>query len=103
MEIVTTILGALLFAATLWGSIKLVDRYNSRNSMAIAAIIGGFFGFAAPALGMIFMALPLIALMYLLVQFYELGIGRSVAVIGAMIASNIALAEIAAGLEKLAS
>jgi hypothetical protein len=103
MAIITTIIGALLFGLTLWGSIKLFDRYNSRNSLAVAAIIGGFFGFAAPALGLIFLFLPLIALMYLLVQYYELGLIRSVAVIGAMVAANIALSEIIAAIARLAT
>lgn len=100
MELVTFILGTLIFAALLWGGIKLVDRYNSRNSIAVAVIIGAFFGFAAPALGFFFMALPLIALMYLLVAYYDLGLIRSIIVVVAMIAGNLALAEITGAIAR---
>lgn len=103
MEILTTLIGALIFALTLWGSIKLVDRYNSQNKLAVAGIIGVVFGFCAPALGSMFMILPLVALMYLLIQFYDLGLIRSFAVVGAMFASNLLLAPIVRELSRLAA
>ena len=97
------LIGAVLFAFTFWGAIKLVDRYNSRNSLVVAGIIGSFMAFAAPSLGLILIALPLIALMYLLVNYYELGLLRSIAVIVALWAMNLATAAIATKLTALAA
>lgn len=92
MEWISIVVGALVFAVTLWGSIKIFDRYNSHNTLAVAAIIGLVFSFAAAA-GTVMFLLPLVALMYLLVAFYDLGILRAFAVVGSMIAMQLALAE----------
>jgi hypothetical protein len=103
MQILSMLLGVALFSITLWAGIKLVDRYNSRNSIAVAAIIGGVFGLVAPAMPIFFFALPLIALLYLLVNYYELGLIRSVAVVIAMFAANMAVGALVERLSQLAA
>lgn len=100
MEIISIVLGALIFAGTLWGSIKLLERYNPRNSFGLAAFIGVIFALVAPALGLFLFILPLVALGYLLVNFYELGILKSLGVIGLMIGANILLSEMAVSLAR---
>jgi len=93
MEIISIVLGAAIFGSTLWGSIKLLERYNPRNTWGMAAFIGLVFGLTAPALGLVLVLLPLVALGYLLVNYYELGLLKSLGVIGLMLGANIALAE----------
>jgi len=90
MAFINFVIGALLFGLAMWGGIKILDRYNSRNSLALAGVIGAVFSLAAPVFG-IFMVLPLVALLYLLVSYYDLGLLRSFGVVGIMYGSLIAL------------
>lgn len=88
MEILSVVISALLFGSTFWASLKLFDRYNSKNSLGLAVFIGFVFAISAPA--SLFM-LPLIALLYLLVSYYDVGFIRSFAVVGTLFAMHIAI------------
>jgi hypothetical protein len=97
VQIISTLIAALAFGGTFWASIKLFDRYNSRNTFGLAALLGVVFAFSAPS--SLFL-LPLIAMLYLLVSYYDLGLFKSFAVVGSMFAMNVALA---VGLHRLAA
>jgi hypothetical protein len=86
------VISAAVFALTLWGSIKLLDRYNTRNTLPIAAFVGIVFAAFSP--GSIFVLLPLVALLYLLVSYYDIGFFKSFGVVGSMIAMNLGLQEL---------
>ena len=98
MEIISIVLGALFFGFTLWGVIKAYDRYNPRNTLPVALIIGSVFAVMAPVFGLFLLVLPLVALCYLLINYYELGLLSSLFVLGAMIISNVAHAELMAAI-----
>lgn len=88
MEILSVVVGALMFGTTFWASLKIFDRYNSKNTLGLAVFIGFVFALSGPSL---FFLLPLVALLYLLVSYYDLGIIRSFAVVGTLFAMNIAV------------
>jgi hypothetical protein len=88
LEILSVIVSALLFGTTFWASLKIFDRYNSKNTLGLAVFIGFVFAFSGPS--MLFM-LPLVALLYLLVSYYDLGFIKSFAVVGSLFAMNIAV------------
>ena len=88
MEILSVIISALLFGTTFWASLKIFDRYNSKNTLGLAVFIGFVFAFSGPS--MLFL-LPLVALLYLLVSYYDLGFIKSFAVVGSLFAMNIAV------------
>jgi len=82
METVVSILiSTLLSAFVLWLSIKIVDGHNPANTFVLALILGlGFSVFGSFCIGPL-MILPLVALLMLLVRFYELGLGKSLLVV----------------------
>ena len=94
MYLIQVLVGAVVFGLTLWGGIKLVDRYNTHNSIPLALIIGVVFAAMAPMFGAVLIVLPLIALLYLLINFFNLGLLQSLAVFIAMGAMNLALGEV---------
>jgi len=63
----------MLYGIGLWGSIKLLDHYNTRNSLAMALAVGLLFALIVPWLGLLFSVLPLMGLLFLLVFYYQLG------------------------------
>ena len=78
---VSILISTLLSAFVLWLSIKIVDRYNSSNSFGLALILGlGFSIFGSFCIGPL-MVLPLVALLFLLIRFYDLGLGKSLLVV----------------------
>ncbi len=82
METVVSILiSTLISAFVLWLSIKIVDRYNSSNTFGLALILGlGFSIFGSFCIGPL-VILPLVALLFLLIRFYDLGLGKSLLVV----------------------
>lgn len=95
MTITGLIFGILLFTATFWVSLQLVDTDNPRNSLGTAAVIGTVMSVFGSMVGPFFAILPLVCLLKLLVGYYDLGILKSFAVVGMMFALNLGLAIIA--------
>jgi len=69
---------SLLFAVSLWGAVKIIDRYNTRNKPAMAAVIGVVFAVFVPTFGFFFVAFPLMALLFVMVFYYDLGYARGI-------------------------
>jgi hypothetical protein len=88
LEILSVLISALLFGTTFWASLKIFDRYNSRNTLGLAVFIGFVFAISGPS-GLFL--LPLVALLYLLVSYYDLGFIKSFGVVGSLFAMNIAV------------
>jgi hypothetical protein len=74
-------LGTLLYGFGLWGAIKIIDRYNTTNSLALAMVIGAVLAVVMPVFGLVFVAMPLAGLLFVLVFAYDLGYGRGALVI----------------------
>lgn len=74
-------LGALLYGFSMWGSIKILDRYNTRNTLSLAMFLGTILAVVMPVFGMLFVALPVVGLLFILVFVYDLGYGRGLLVI----------------------
>lgn len=72
---------ATLYAFTTWASIKIIDRYNTRNTMGAAIACGVVFGTIIPFAGMLFAMIPLVGLMFVFVIYYDLGFIRAVVTI----------------------
>jgi hypothetical protein len=71
-----------VFAFTLWLSLRIFAPSNTDNTPGTAVFIGIVFGISGVLFGFnYFIALPLIALLYLLIQFYNLGLIRSFCVV----------------------
>ena len=78
------VIGTLLFGGALWASIKLLEPSNHENSIGLALIVGAAFAFTTPH--GLFVAIPLVAVMYLLIGFYDMGFIRALGVIAAIAA-----------------
>jgi hypothetical protein len=82
MSILTLIIGAAIFATALWGSLAILDRGNSRNNIGTAAVLGLVFSIpSALGFGLLSGIIPLIALLLVLVQYYDIGLIRSLLVV----------------------
>ena len=66
-----------LYGFSTWASIKIIDRYNTRNTMGAACAVGIMFGGVVPFAGMLLGFLPLAGLLMVLVAYYDLGFVRS--------------------------
>lgn len=77
-------IATVLFGGVLWGSIKLLEPGNHENSLGLALIVGLAFAFTTPH--GLFVAIPLVAVMYLLLGFYDMGFIKALAVIAAVAA-----------------
>ena len=76
---------SVVFAFTLWLSLKILAPNNTDNTPGTAVFIGIIFGLAGVLFGFgYFFALPLVALLYILIQFYDLGLIRSFCVVAMM-------------------
>ncbi|MGK0357928.1 MAG: hypothetical protein ACI9U2_000211 [Bradymonadia bacterium] len=95
MTITGLIFGILLFTATFWVSLRLIDADNPRNRLGTAAVIGTVMSVFGSMVGPFFALLPLVCLLQLLVRYYELGILKSFAVVGMMFVLNLGVAIIA--------
>lgn len=76
------VIGTLLFGGTLWASIKLLEPANPENTIGLALIVGAAFSLTTPH--GLFVAIPLVAVMYLLLGFYDMGFVRGLGVIAAI-------------------
>jgi len=72
MFILNFIANVLVLTACIYGSIKLVDRYNSRNKLGTAAVIALVFAIFGGMGGSILFFLPLLAYFFILVKYYDL-------------------------------
>lgn len=78
--IINCVFGAVIFGISLWLSIRIICGYNSNNTIGTALLIGVVYTIAG-AIGMGFALLLIIAMMYILIGHYNLGLIRSVVVI----------------------
>jgi len=81
--IIQVAISTVLVGAAMFASIWLVDRYNSRNKLPTAFFVAAVLSFFAPMSVGFLAILPLVALFYILLNFYELGFLKSIAVIAA--------------------
>ena len=88
------VLGILVFTATFWTSLHIIDTDNPKNTIGTAALIGTVMSVFGSMVGPIFILLPLIALLQLLVRYYDLGIIRSFSVVFMMFALNFGIASV---------
>ncbi len=79
MTFLVFLISAAVFAGTFWLSIRLVDGYNSRNTLPTAAFVAVFITAGAMFGGPILGFLPLVATLYLLVRYYDLTLIRAFA------------------------
>lgn len=77
-------IATVLYGGVLWASIKILDPGNHENSIGLALIVGLAFGFTIPH--GLFIAIPLFAVMYLLLGFYDMPFIKGLAVIAAIAA-----------------
>lgn len=89
-------LGIFIFAATFWTSLQLLDSHNPKNTMGTALLIGTVMSVFGSLVGPFLLLLPLVALLQLLVRYYDLGIMRSFGVVFMMFALNFGLSSILA-------
>lgn len=90
------VLGILVFSATFWTSLHVLDTDNPKNTVGTALLIGTVFSVFGSMVGPIFILLPLVALLQLLVRYYDLGIMRSFGVVFLMFALNFGVASVIA-------
>jgi hypothetical protein len=73
---------SIVFAFALFLSLRILSPYNTENTPGTAVFIGLAFGISGVLFGFgYFAVLPLLALFYLLIQFYNLGLIRSFCVV----------------------
>lgn len=97
--VISFVLGTLFFAIGLKVSLMLLDNGNFRNTWGAAGLYGAIFALpAALGTGIFFGLLPLIALLFLLIRYYEVGLLRSFLVVILMGLINTGLAMIVAPL-----
>ena len=91
--VLSFILGAACFAIALRLAVAILDRGNSSNTWGAALLFGAIFALpAALGVGVLFGLIPLVALLLILIRFYDLGIGRSLLVVILMGVLNFAMA-----------
>jgi hypothetical protein len=91
--LIAFVLGALFFAIGLKVSLMVLDNGNTRNTWGAAGLYGAIFALpAALGTGLFFGLIPLIALLFLLIRFYEVGLLRSFLVVILMGLINTGLA-----------
>jgi len=91
MDIVLSIvISAVIFTFGLWGSIKVVGGYPSKNTLMSAAVFGIIFSLFGTFAGS-FSLIILVALFLLLMRYYELGVVQSIIVIVLMAVFNLAI------------
>jgi hypothetical protein len=88
---ISILISTVLSGLVLWLSIKIVERHNPANTLLTAMLLGlGFSIFGSFCFGPL-LILPLVALLLLLVRFYDLGIGKSLLVVVLIGALKLAL------------
>lgn len=88
---ISILISTVLSGFVLWLSIKIVERHNPANTLLTAMLLGlGFSIFGSFCFGPL-LILPLVALLLLLVRFYDLGIGKSLLVVLLIGALKLAL------------
>ena len=85
------LISTLLSAFVLWLSIKIVERYNDANTFPVALVIGLVFSVFGSFCSGPLIILPLVAMMFILLRFYELGLLKSLLVVVLIGALNIGI------------
>lgn len=100
-------LGTVVFGLLLWLSLKIIAPGCGQNSLGLALFIGIFFALTAVLVGNshpAFLALPVVALLYVLIGPYELGLARSLLTMVLMGVLEYALNRLLpAAIEKISS
>ena len=92
MQILQVMASSVIFAFTLWFSLKIFAPEKTENTPGTAVFIGVIFGLSGVLFGYgYFFALPLVALFYLLIHFFDLGLIRSFCVIALMTLSSFVI------------
>ena len=86
-------LSALIFAVIFWGSICILDRGNPRNKFSLAVFFGFLFALFSMLPGSFILGfIPLAAIFLLLLNFYQLGLLKILAIIFILTATSLFLA-----------
>lgn len=101
MVLLKILVGTAIVAGVMYGSIRLLDPPNDKNSLFMAVFCGAGFSLMGIC-GSFFALLPMIAMIYLFINFYNLGLLKAFAItavmgflyFGAMIVMNIVQAAV---------
>lgn len=77
--------GSLVSALIWWGSIKIVDRGNERNSFVAALVVAIAYSFVVSTLGILIAIFPLVGFLLLLFHYYRLDIGQCIMAFALMV------------------
>jgi len=83
------VLGTLQFAAVFYYSIKLIDPDNDKNNIIIALVVGFVYNFIGSIGGLLLGILPLVAMIMILMNYYDLELTQTIIVIAVLIATNL--------------
>ena len=83
MVILKILVGTAIVAGVVYGGIRLLDPPNDKNSLFMAVFSG--VGFSLMGIcGSFFALLPIIAMLYLFINYYNVGMVKSFAITAAM-------------------
>lgn len=83
------VLGTLQFAAVFYYTIKLIDPDNDKNNIIIALVIGFVYNSIASIGGLFLGIIPLVAMVLILTNYYDLELTQAIIVIAVLIVANL--------------
>jgi hypothetical protein len=78
MPFVFLVLRIAIFTALIYGSIKIVDAYNTKNNWVTALVISVVFSLFANWVGGLLIVFPLFIYLLILTKYYDLGLIQSI-------------------------
>lgn len=83
------VLGTLQFAAVFYYTIKLIDPDNDKNNIIIALVIGFVYNLIGSIGGLLLGIIPLVAMVLILMNYYDLELTQAIIVIAILIVTNL--------------
>ncbi len=83
------VLGTLQFAAVFYYTIKLIDPDNDKNNIIIALGIGFVYNFIGSIGGLLLGIIPLVAMVLILMNYYDLELTQTIIVVAVLIVTNL--------------
>ncbi len=84
-------IGTLLFGATLWLSIRILNPSNTRNTFVAALCIGFAYSFIGLLIGGLLFMIPVFILYFILVKYYDTGLIQGILILVLFMAVNYLL------------
>jgi hypothetical protein len=81
LTIINIVAGALIFAASFWLSIRIIDGPNSANTFGLALLIGAVVAISGGIFGPAFSVIPLVGFAYLMIRYYGIGLIKTVLIL----------------------